>query len=66
MNSAPRERKPPIPLRLVEFTRGHIDSRFMFLLALNLFLLAVGCLMEIFPAIVVPSGTLGKFETQNT
>jgi len=42
-----------IPLRLVEFTRGHIDSRFMFLLALNLFLLAVGCLMEIFPAIVV-------------
>jgi C4-dicarboxylate transporter DctM subunit len=42
-----------VPLRLVEFTRGHIDSRFMFLLALNLFLLAVGCLMEIFPAIVV-------------
>ena len=42
-----------IPMRLVEFTRGHIDSRFMFLLALNLFLLAVGCLMEIFPAIVV-------------
>jgi tripartite ATP-independent transporter DctM subunit len=42
-----------IPLRLVEFTRGHIDSRFMFLLALNLFLLVVGCLMEIFPAIVV-------------
>jgi tripartite ATP-independent transporter DctM subunit len=42
-----------IPMRLVELTRGHIQSRFVFLLALNLFLLLVGCLMEIFPAIVV-------------
>jgi tripartite ATP-independent transporter DctM subunit len=42
-----------IPMRLVQFTQAHIQSRFMFLLALNLFLLLVGCLMEIFPAIVV-------------
>jgi tripartite ATP-independent transporter DctM subunit len=42
-----------VPMRLVEFTKGAIESQFVFLLALNLFLLLVGCLMEIFPAIVV-------------
>jgi len=42
-----------VPLHLVEFTRAHIESRTVFLLALNLFLILVGCLMEIFPAIVV-------------
>ena len=42
-----------IPMRLVAFTQGHIESRFMFLLALNVFLLLVGCLMEIYPAIAV-------------
>ena len=42
-----------VPMHLVEFTRAHIASRGMFLLALNLFLILVGCLMEIFPAIVV-------------
>ena len=40
-------------MHLVEFTRAHIESRTVFLLALNLFLILVGCLMEIFPAIVV-------------
>jgi C4-dicarboxylate transporter DctM subunit len=42
-----------VPARLLEWTRGHIDSRFAFLLGLNLFLLIVGCLMDIFSAIVV-------------
>jgi tripartite ATP-independent transporter DctM subunit len=42
-----------VPMHLVEFTRAHIESRTMFLFALNIFLLLVGCLMEIFPAIVV-------------
>jgi C4-dicarboxylate transporter, DctM subunit len=42
-----------VPMHLVEFTRAHIDSRAAFLLALNVFLILVGCLMEIFPAIVV-------------
>lgn len=42
-----------IPMRLVQFTQGQIESRFVFLLALNVFLLLVGWLMEIFPAIVV-------------
>jgi tripartite ATP-independent transporter DctM subunit len=42
-----------VPMHLLEWTRSHVDSRFTFLLALNVFLLAVGCLMDIFSAIVV-------------
>jgi C4-dicarboxylate transporter, DctM subunit len=42
-----------VPEKLLEWARGNITSRLMFLLALNLFLLAVGWLMEIFAAIVV-------------
>src|SRR5207244_10957459 len=42
-----------VPAHLVEWVRGHIMSRLMFLLVLNLFLLAVGWLMEIYAAIVV-------------
>jgi C4-dicarboxylate transporter, DctM subunit len=42
-----------VPALLVEWVRGHITSQLMFLLVLNLFLLAVGWLMEIFAAIVV-------------
>lgn len=42
-----------VPATLVEWVRGHIASRLLFLLVLNLFLLAVGWLMEIFAAIVV-------------
>jgi len=42
-----------IPARLVEWTQAHIHSRLAFLLALNVFLLLVGTLMDIFSAIVV-------------
>lgn len=42
-----------VPARLLAWTQAHIDSRLTFLLGLNLFLLAVGCLMDIFSAIVV-------------
>jgi tripartite ATP-independent transporter DctM subunit len=42
-----------VPARLLDWTRGHITSAVVFLLALNLFLLVVGCLMDIFSAIVV-------------
>ena len=42
-----------VPMRLVEWTQGHIESRAVFLLGLNVFLLIVGCLMDIFSAIVV-------------
>ena len=42
-----------VPARLVEWTREHIHSPWAFLLALNVFLLIVGCLMDIFSATVV-------------
>lgn len=42
-----------IPARSAEWVRGAIGSRWVFLLLLNLFLVAVGMLMDIFSAIVV-------------
>ena len=42
-----------IPERAVDWVVGAVDSRWMFLLALNLFLLAAGCLLDIFSATVV-------------
>ncbi len=42
-----------IPFRLLEWTQARIESPLVFLLALNVFLLIVGCLMDIFSAIVV-------------
>jgi tripartite ATP-independent transporter DctM subunit len=42
-----------LPARLVSWVQAHIESRLAFLLALNVFLLMVGWLMEIFAAIVV-------------
>ena len=42
-----------VPAKLLEWARGNIRSQLVFLFALNLFLLAVGWLMEIFAAIVV-------------
>jgi len=42
-----------VPANAVAWATLHIHSPFWFLLLLNLFLLIVGCLMEIYPAIVV-------------
>ena len=42
-----------IPFRLLEWTQAHIESPLLFLLALNVFLLIVGCIMDIFSAIVI-------------
>lgn len=42
-----------IPSRAVDWVTGSIHSPELFLLLLNLFLLVVGCLMDIFSAIVV-------------
>ncbi len=42
-----------IPMRLVAWAQDAIGSPLVFLLALNVFLLVVGCLMDIFSAIVV-------------
>jgi tripartite ATP-independent transporter DctM subunit len=42
-----------VPDRAVEWVQSSIESRLVFLLTLNAFLLIVGCLMDIFSAIVV-------------
>ncbi|MDX1708233.1 MAG: TRAP transporter large permease subunit [Desulfobacterales bacterium] len=42
-----------IPMHLLDFFKTHIESKFLFLMVLNLFLLAVGCTMGIFSALVV-------------
>ncbi len=42
-----------LPLRIVDWATESIESPYMFLLLLNIFLLGVGCLMDIYSAIVV-------------
>ncbi len=42
-----------IPQRMLAWVQGRIDSPLVFLLCLNVFLLLVGCLMDIFSATVV-------------
>lgn len=42
-----------IPDRVVEWVRASIESRYLFLLSLNLLLIVVGCLMDVFSAIIV-------------
>jgi C4-dicarboxylate transporter DctM subunit len=47
-----------VTTRLLDWTTASIHSRWVFLLALNLFLVVVGCLMDIFSAIVVQAPIL--------
>jgi tripartite ATP-independent transporter DctM subunit len=42
-----------VPKKLVAWTQDHVDSKVVFLLAINLILLIVGTVMDIFSAIVV-------------
>lgn len=42
-----------VPMQAADWIRQFVDSPLVFLLALNLFLLAVGCLMDIFSAIII-------------
>lgn len=42
-----------VPDHAVEWVRARVESPWVFLLYLNVFLLAIGCLMDIFSAIVV-------------
>ncbi len=42
-----------VPTRAVDWVRNYIDSPLLFLLVLNVFLLLVGCMMDIFSATVV-------------
>lgn len=42
-----------VPMKLLEFMRQYIESKYVFLIFLNIFLLIVGCMMDIFSAIIV-------------
>jgi C4-dicarboxylate transporter DctM subunit len=42
-----------IPLKILNFVQSTVTSKIIFLLALNLLLLIVGCLMDVFSAIIV-------------
>ena len=42
-----------VPMKILDAIKDQIDSRFTFLLLLTVFLLIVGCLMDIFSAIIV-------------
>ena len=48
-----------IPMQLLNFFKAHIESPTLFLVVLNIFLLAVGCTMGIFSALVVVVPLLG-------
>jgi tripartite ATP-independent transporter DctM subunit len=48
-----------IPVRLLDLFKSHIEGRWLFLAVLNAFLLAVGCTMGIFSALVVVVPLLG-------
>jgi tripartite ATP-independent transporter DctM subunit len=42
-----------IPMRIMDLIKAHISNPLFFLMALNLFLLAVGCIMGTFSALIV-------------
>jgi tripartite ATP-independent transporter DctM subunit len=42
-----------VPGKLFEWVRAHVDSRLTFLLLLNIFLLALGAILDIFSALVL-------------
>lgn len=42
-----------IPMKILEAMRAFITNKYLFLFVLNIFLLIVGCLMDIFSAIIV-------------
>lgn len=42
-----------LPMHLLQFMQQHVDSQLQFLLLLNMFLLIVGAVMDIFSAIIV-------------
>lgn len=42
-----------VPNRLFEFVRSHIDSKLTFLMLLNIFLLALGMMLDVFSSLVI-------------
>jgi tripartite ATP-independent transporter DctM subunit len=53
-----------VPMKLIEWSQAHIHSRVVFLLGLNLFLIIVGFVMDIFSAIVVVAPLIIPLATQ--
>lgn len=53
-----------VPTMLVSWTTAHVESKFVFLLAINLILLLVGTVMDIFSAIVVVLPLVGPIAKQ--
>jgi len=47
-----------VPARAVEWTLGAVHSKLLFLLLLNVFLIVVGCLMDIYSAIIIQAPLL--------
>jgi len=48
-----------VPMKLFNFVKAYTDSPYLFLILLNLFLLVVGCLMDIFSALIVVVPLIG-------
>jgi len=42
-----------VPMQILDWMQQYVDSKYTFLLLLNIFLLVVGCLMDIFSALIV-------------
>jgi C4-dicarboxylate transporter DctM subunit len=42
-----------VPMNILEIMKGYISSKFVFLIVLNIFLLVVGCILDIYSAILV-------------
>lgn len=42
-----------VPNRILELMRRHVETKFGFLIILNIFLLLVGCILDIFSALVI-------------
>jgi C4-dicarboxylate transporter, DctM subunit len=42
-----------VPMKILDGMQRHVDDKYTFLLILNVFLLVVGCLMDIFSALIV-------------
>lgn len=42
-----------VPMRILDWMQQYVDNKYTFLLILNVFLLVVGCMMDIFSALIV-------------
>lgn len=42
-----------VPSKILLWIQGHVESKFVFLLILNIFLLFVGCLLDVYSALVI-------------